>query len=192
METLSSNWWAVVLRGVAALLFGILALAAPSAALEILVLLFGAYALLDGVLAVLSSGSRPGESRWATLFEGLLGSAIGIFALAFPDAAEAALVVLVAAWSLATGVLEIVAALRLRKHIEGEWALALSGGLSVLFGVLLLANFDLGRVVLAYLLGAYAVFFGVLLLFLGFQLRAWRTAPGRQGNAIPRPWGRVG
>jgi uncharacterized membrane protein HdeD (DUF308 family) len=113
---------------------------------------------------------------------------VGIFALAFP---EAALVVLVAAWSLGTGILEIVAALRLRKHIEGEWALALSGGLSVLFG-LLLANIDLGRVVLAYLIGAYAVFFGVLLLFLGFQLRTWRTAPGRQGNAVPRPWGRVG
>jgi uncharacterized membrane protein HdeD (DUF308 family) len=168
------NWWALALRGLLAVLFGILAIAWPGIALGALVLLFGAYALVDGVLSIAAAvvGRTSGMPWWALLLEGVLGIATGIVTFAWPGITGIVLLYLIAAWAIFTGILEIVAAIQLRKEIQGEWLLALSGVLSVVFGLLLVARPGAGAVAVAWLIGAYAIVFGVLLMTLGFRLRS--------------------
>jgi uncharacterized membrane protein HdeD (DUF308 family) len=172
--SLVSNWWAVVLRGVVAILFAVLAFAWPGPTLAVLVYLFGAYALVDGVFAVATavSGHPDGQSAWALAVEGVVGIGIGVATFFWPAITAVALLYLIAFWAVATGVLEIIAAFSLRKHVPGEWVLALSGVLSIVFGFALLF-FPIGEALLTvvWLIGAYALAFGVLLVVLGFQLR---------------------
>src|SRR4051812_40770105 len=135
MVIFARNWWALVLRGVAGVLFGIAAFAWPNIALGALVLLFGAFALADGIFSIAAAvAGRPREGipSWALLVEGLLGIAVGIVTFAWPGITELALLYMIAAWAIATGVFEFVAAIQLRRHIRGEWLLALSGLLSIL------------------------------------------------------------
>ena len=133
---LARNWWALVLRGIFGVLFGITAFVWPGITLAVVMLLFGAYALVDGVFAIAAAvvGSRQSLPWWALLVEGLLGIAVGVFTFFWPGITELALIFLIAAWAVVTGIFEIVAAIRLRKEIRGEWLLALSGVLSILFG----------------------------------------------------------
>jgi uncharacterized membrane protein HdeD (DUF308 family) len=173
------NWWLIVTRGVLAVLFGVMALFWPGLTLLVLVLFFGAYALLDGVAALIAAfGGEQGRERWwALLIEGVVGIAVGIITLFWPAITELALLAVIAFWAIATGVLEIVAAVRLRREIEGEWLLALAGALSVLFGAFVVITPRAGALALVWLIGGYAIVFGVLLIALGLQLRAWGQTP---------------
>ena len=170
IEVSSRHWWAFALRGIAAILFGILAFAWPGITLAVLVLLWGAYALVDGVLAVISAFRTDNDHRWGLLLEGVVGIAAGIVTFALPGLTALVLVYIIAAWALITGVLELVAAFRLRRAIRDEWWLVLGGIASVVFGVVLLAAPGAGALALIWLIAVYAIVFGVLMLALALRL----------------------
>lgn len=170
---LSRSWWLLFLRGLAALIFGILTWVLPGISLAALVLLFGAYSMVDGIFCLWTAlaGPRDHESWWLLLLGGLVGIGVGILTFVAPGVTALALLIYIAVWAIATGVLEIVAAVRLRKEIKGEWALALAGLASVVFGVLIMARPAAGALALLWLIGSYAILFGVLLLVLAFKAR---------------------
>ena len=170
---LAHNWWTLVLRGLAAIIFGILAYVWPGITFTVLVLFFGAYALWDGIFALIAAFRAQGERRWALVLEGLVGVAAGLVTFFWTGAATLALLVIIAAWAIVTGVFEIIAAIRLREEIEGEWLLLVSGLLSVLFGIALAVWPAAGLVAVTWLIGAYAILYGILLIMLGFRLRTW-------------------
>ncbi len=178
MRVLARNWWALALRGVFAILFAVLSVFWPRITVRILVLLFGAYALVDGIFAVIAAiRAAEHHARWgALLLEGLAGLAVGIATFFWPAVTALALLYFIAAWAIVTGFFEIAAALRLRREIQGEWALILAGILSVFFGVLLLAFPGAGALAVVWLIAVYALAFGILLLLLGFRLRRLAVA----------------
>ena len=170
----SRSWWLVALRGGAAILFGIVAFAWPGVTLIALALLWGCYAIVDGVMAIVA-GWRvrdTGAPMWPLALLGALGVIAGLAAIIAPGVATLALVTLVGAWAIVTGALESVAAVRLRRAIEGEWMLVLAGSATVALGVAVLIRPGVGAIALAWWIGAYAIAFGVLLVVLGFRLRA--------------------
>ena len=169
----AGHWWALALRGVIAILFGLAALLRPDIALQALILLFGAYALVDGVFAIVGvfGGTRGGTPRWLLLLEGVVGILAGIIAFVNPGLTAFALLYLVAAWAIVTGLAQIATAIRLRQEIQGEWALILGGVLSVIFGLLLAVLPGVGILSLIWLIGAYAIVFGILLLITAFRVR---------------------
>jgi uncharacterized membrane protein HdeD (DUF308 family) len=173
LTQLTRNWWAVALRGVVAILFGVIALVWPGLTLEILVLFFGAYMFVDGVFAIIAAfTNRTGHDRWwVLLLEGLVGIAAGIITFLNLGLAMLVLIYVIAFWAIVTGVLEIVAAIWLRAEIQGEWMLALGGIASFVLGVLLLLFPAPGALTIAWLIGVYAILFGLLLLGLGLRLR---------------------
>ena len=156
-----------------AVLFGILVWVQPGISLAALVLLFGAYCMADGILGVWTAlaGTKDHEYWWLLLLNGLLGIGIGLLTFLAPGITALALLFYIAIWAVATGVLEISAAIRLRKEIGNEWLLLLSGLASVVLGVLLAAQPAAGVLAVLWLIGAYAIVFGVLLLLLAFKLR---------------------
>jgi uncharacterized membrane protein HdeD (DUF308 family) len=172
---LAKNWWSLAIRGLVALIVGAIAFVWPGITLAALVILFGAYALIDGVVSLIGAwrASRAHE-RWGVLvLEGIAGIVASVIAILWPGITAYALVVVIAAWALVTGAFEIAAAVRLRKHISGEWLLALSGVVSILFGLLMIAFPLAGALAIAYMVGIYAFVFGLLLVALGFRLRSW-------------------
>ena len=173
VDTLSRNWWLVVLRGVLGIAFGIITFVAPAISLAALVLLFGAYAFADGVLAIATAVRRRGttERWWILLLEGLVGIGAGLVTLFRPGITALVLLYIIAGWAVATGILELIAAVRLRKEIKHEWLLALSGIASVAFGVLIALFPGAGALALVIWIGAYAFVFGALLVALGLRLR---------------------
>jgi uncharacterized membrane protein HdeD (DUF308 family) len=174
---LSENWPMVALRGVAAIIFGVLALALPGITLLALILMFGAYALVDGVLNIVAAvrGREGGRPWWLLVIEGLVSLGAGIAAFALPGVTALVLVYIIGAWAIITGVLEVIAAVRLRKEIRNEWWLALSGVLSIVFGALVMLVPGAGALALVLWIGAYSVVFGAMLLALAFRLRRWHT-----------------
>jgi uncharacterized membrane protein HdeD (DUF308 family) len=183
--TLVVKWWAVVLRGVAAIVFGVVALFWPPSAVAALVLLFGAYALVDGVFNLVAAATAPRLGRpWGWLaVEGVVSIVTGLVAFFWPGLTAIALVLVIAFWSVVTGIAEILAAIWLRRYIKREWLLALSGFLSLAFGVLLFLAPVAGAVAIAIWVGAYAIVFGSLLVWLGLRLRAW----GREAEQLAAP-----
>jgi uncharacterized membrane protein HdeD (DUF308 family) len=169
---LARNWWAVVIRGVAAILFGVIALLAPGIALLSFVILFAAYMLVDGVFAIVSAvRAMTRHERWGLLIvQGLVSLVAGGLALVWPGLTIAVFVILVAAWSLVTGVLELIAAPRLERG-HGQIWMFLGGLASLLFGILLIITPLIGAIVLTWWIGAYAVVSGVSLCILAFRLR---------------------
>ena len=183
----TSSWWALVLRGIAAVLFGVLAFMWPGITLTALVFLFGAYALVDGAFSIVAGIKSHGEYKrwWLLLIEGCLSVAAGVFAFMVPAMTALILLILIASWAMVTGIFQIAAAIQLRKHITGEWILALSGILSVLFGALLLYNPVGGALAVVWLIGLYALISGMLLLVFGIKLRGLvRSAPHMVPNAV--------
>ena len=181
LDSLTRNWWAVALRGLAGILFGIITFVSPGISLAALVLLFGAYAFADGVLSIVSAVRRRGADRWwLLLLQGVVGIGAGVVTLLWPGITAIALLVVIAAWALVGGALQVAAAIRLRKVITGEWLLALSGVLSIALGVLLVVFPGPGALALVIWIGAYAFVFGILLLVLGFKLRGLRSPRAHQ------------
>lgn len=170
---LAANWWALVLRGIAAIIFGILTFVWPGVTITVLAIFFGAYALIDGILAIVSAvRAAERHRRWGVfLIEGIVGILAGLFALFAPVAAAAIFVYVLAAWALITGGLEIAAAIRLRRDIPNEWVLILTGILSILFGLLLFMAPLAGAVALVWIIAVYAILFGGLWIALGMRLR---------------------
>lgn len=170
---LSRNWWVLLLRGLVAIAFGVLVWFQPGISLAALVLLFGAYSAADGILGVWTAiAERKEREHWGLLLIwGLLGIGIGILTFLVPGITALALLFYIAIWAVATGVLEIVAAIRLRKEIEGEWLLILGGLVSVVFGVILMAQPLAGALAVLWMIAIYAVIFGVLLVILAFRVR---------------------
>jgi len=173
VNTLRKHWWILVLRGIAAILFGLAAYFWPGAALATLVLLFAIYAVADGVLALIAAVRRVGNDKhwWLLLLEGVVGIAAGVATFFYPGITALILLYFVAAWAVITGVLEIVAAVRLREEITGELWMGLSGLLSILFGVALFLMPGPGALAVVWLIAFYAILFGIFLIVLGFRLR---------------------
>jgi uncharacterized membrane protein HdeD (DUF308 family) len=169
---LARNWWAIALRGLVAILFGVIALFVPGAVLLTLALLFAAYLLVDGVLGIIAAvRAASHHERWGLLLaEGVVNIVVGVIAAMFPAAAVLGFVLLVAAWALITGVLMVVAAFRLHSS-HGRWWLFFAGIVSVVWGVLLVVAPLMGAVVLTWWLGGYAIVFGIMLLVVSFRLR---------------------
>jgi uncharacterized membrane protein HdeD (DUF308 family) len=181
---LSRNWWAIALRGVVAIAFGVLAFLLPGLTLYALVILFGAFAMVDGVLALVGAFRRR-EGRRPDLFliiGGLAGIAAGIIAFVLPGLSALALLYVIAAWAIVTGIAEVVAAYQLREEIRGEWLLALSGAVSFVFGLFIALFPGPGALAVVWLIAAYAIVSGVILLALAFRLRARLAASDHRGS----------
>ena len=170
LHTLARNWWALALRGLVAVLFGLLTFFVPGITLVTLVLLFGVYALMDGLFNVIAFFRVPAH-HWALLLEGVIGIIAGILTFAWPAITAVALLYVIAFWAIFTGVFEIIAGIRLRKEITNEWLLLVQGALSLLFGILILFAPGVGALAIVLWIGAYACVFGIALLALAFRLR---------------------
>jgi uncharacterized membrane protein HdeD (DUF308 family) len=177
MERLAKSWWALAIRGVAAIIFGVLTLLLPGVTLAVLILLFGSYAIVEGAVNVIAAVRGRGEERawWALLLAGLVSITAGVVTFLRPGLTELALLYVIAAWAVVTGVLEIAAAIRLRRRIRSEAWLGLNGILSIVFGVLTMLIPGGGALTIVWLIGAYAILFGGLLLRLSFRLRGRRA-----------------
>jgi uncharacterized membrane protein HdeD (DUF308 family) len=173
LHLLARHWWALALRGVFAVLFGLLTFFIPGITLLTLVLLFGAYAILDGIFDIVSAVRAPGH-HWPLILEGVVGIIIGILTFLWPGITTMVLLYLIAFWAIFTGVLEIVAGIRLREVIANEWLLILMGVLSVLFGIFILIFPGAGALAIVIWIGAYALLFGIMLIALAFLLRRFR------------------
>ncbi|RPH70762.1 MAG: HdeD family acid-resistance protein [Myxococcaceae bacterium] len=186
IHELARNWGWIALRGALAIVFGVLALAWPASAFAAIVLLFGAYAFVDGVFALVALFRGAGRERfWMLVIEAVVGIGIGILTIARPAATALALLYYVGIWAILTGIFELVAAIRLRKEITGEFWLGLAGVLSIVFGVVLFAAPGPAALALAVWIGAYAIVFGVMLLLLAFRLRRFtegHRTPGGTGT----------
>jgi len=172
------RWWTVLLRGLTAVAFGLLTFAWPHLTITTLVLLFGFYALMHGVFSLMAAlGNRQQtRSRWLLALEGVVGLWAGIVTLRSPSTTAMVLIFFIWVWAIATGILRIVEAIRLRKEISGEVWLALSGVVTVLFGIILMVRPMVGLIGLVWVIAGYALIFGLFEIMLGFELRAVRHA----------------
>ena len=168
------NWWLFVLRGVAAIVFGIIAIVYPDVTITALAIVFGIYAIVDSVGSFASAIGHRGADGWhraAHALEGVVALVAGVLALVLPDLTALALVVLIGIWAIVSGVVEIMAAIRLRRVIDTEWLLGISGVLSIIAGIVILVWPDAGAVAISWLIGTYAIVFGIVFVWLGFKLR---------------------
>jgi uncharacterized membrane protein HdeD (DUF308 family) len=174
-ELLLRSWWMLALRGVIALLFGVLAIVWPGLTLLWLVALFAAYALLGGVASVIGAvrHRHSDEKWWLILLLGLVSIGAGVSAILYPGLTALLLVLVMGANALVTGVLDIAVAIRLRKAIRGEWLLIVTGIISIVFGVLVFLFPDAGALALVWLISVHATVTGALLLALAFRVREW-------------------
>ncbi|MBX3158869.1 MAG: DUF308 domain-containing protein [Deltaproteobacteria bacterium] len=171
------RWWTIALRGIAAIVFGLLALAAPGAAFFSLVLVFGIYAIIDGILALSVGTSAVDHPRGAMIAQGLVSLVAGALALAWPGMTALVLLVVIGLWAIVAGVLEIVTAIRVRKAIRYEWLLGLEGVLSIAFGIALLLSPLAGAIVIGLWVGAYALVLGGMLVATSLRVRSYTREP---------------
>jgi uncharacterized membrane protein HdeD (DUF308 family) len=179
IETLKRHWWVPVIRGIAAIVFGIIAFVYPGLTIATLVLFFGAWVLIDGIFRIVGAiGHRASDPDWGwQLVIGILGIVVGLLTFHAPQITALALVIYIAAWALMIGASEIALAVKMRREIKGEWFLILMGLASIAFAVLLLWNPIAGAAAVIWLIAWYAVVMGVLAIFFGFRLRSLRTLP---------------
>ena len=184
---ITRNWWMVALRGAFAILFGILTIAWPQITVVVLVALFGAWALLDGISAFVAAwrSAEAKQTWWPFLVTGVLGVGAAIVTWVWPQITALSLLYVIAVWAIASGVLQIVAAIRMRKIITNEFWLALAGIGSVVFGLLVLVFPGAGAIGIAWAIGWYAILFGILLVMLGFRLRSMRPMGTSTGGVVP-------
>jgi uncharacterized membrane protein HdeD (DUF308 family) len=189
LHQMARNWGWVLLRGVAAIVFGVLAFLWPGVTLLALAILWGAWVMADGMLALVTAFRvrEQGRAFWPLILIGVLGIAAGVVAVVMPGLTAIVLLMFIAAWAIVTGALQIVVAIRLRREMVGEWLLALSGLVSIAFGVLMVTRPGAGALAVIWVIGAYSIFFGLLLAMLAFKLKgiAARATPTLTGT--PRP-----
>src|ERR671916_3292729 len=175
---LAPSWWALALRGLVAVLFGLAALFLPGLVLEVLLLLFGAYALVDGILAVVAAfrSSGRGMRRPLLLIEGVIGILFGILALFWPGLTALALLYMIAFWAILSGIARVVMAIMLRREIENEWSIALSGVLSIILGIVLILLPGAGLLAYTWLIGLLALALGFALVYYAFRVRGQRMS----------------
>ena len=174
LRILADNWWVLLIRGIAAILFGILAFLWPGLTLAVLVLLFGAYALVDGIFSIIAAfaaSDQPAGNRWLVGLGGLASIIFGILVFFWPGITAVVLLYFIAAWAIVTGILSIIAAIQLRREIEGEWWMITAGVLSILFGVFAYLYPGATALSLILVIAAYAVVFGIVLVILAFRVR---------------------
>jgi uncharacterized membrane protein HdeD (DUF308 family) len=176
LQGLARNWWVLLLRGLVAVGFGLLAIVWPGLTVLWMVLIFGMYVLADGVLAIVVAikGGSAAPRTWLVI-TGVAGIVAGVLTFAWPGVTAFVLLFFIAGWAIVTGVMQIVAAIRLRKEIEGEWLLVAGGAVSVIFGLVLFARPGEGAVALAFVIGAFAVVYGILLVVFALRLRGHAT-----------------
>src|SRR5215203_4737788 len=170
------SWWALVIRGLVAMLFGLAALFWPGLILTVLIILFGAYALVDGVLAIIAAfrSSWRGMRRPLLLIEGVIGILFGLVALFLPGLTSLALIYIIALWAILSGIARIAMAIMLRREIENEWSIALSGVLSVILGIVLILLPGAGLLTYTWLIGLMALLVGIALIYYAFRVRGQR------------------
>src|ERR1700680_2303633 len=173
LHALVANWWALALRGLVALLFGLLTFFLPGITLVTLVLLFGSYALVDGMFNV-TAFFQVRSQHWALLVEGVIGIAAGVITFAWPAVTALVLLYVIAFRAIFTGIFEIIAGIRLRKIITNEWVMLVMGAVSLLFGLFILYAPGAGAVAIVLWIGAYALVLGIFLLSLAFRLQGFR------------------
>jgi uncharacterized membrane protein HdeD (DUF308 family) len=171
LNAFTSHWWVLLLRGIAAVLFGFLAFVWPELTLVALVFLFGAYALVDGVTTLFVGGRAR---SWWMVFAGVFGIIAGGLMFIFPRITAFGLLILIASWAVVRGLFEIVAAIQLRKELTNEWMLILGGVLSIIFGILLVLNPAVGALAMVWLIGVFTLVFGIMMVILAFRLRGLR------------------
>jgi uncharacterized membrane protein HdeD (DUF308 family) len=176
---LGRNWWVFLIRGIAAVLFGILAFMSPGLTLAVLILMFGAYALVDGIFSIIAGIAARNEVErwWWMIIVGVAGILTGILTFVWPGMTALVLLYIIAAWAIFAGIAQTMAAIRLRKEIEGEWALILGGIASVIFGVLLILVPGAGALASIWIIASYAIIFGIVMIVLAFRVRGLRAAP---------------
>ena len=175
IQVLTRNWWALEMRGALTIVFGLVALLLPGMTLGAIILAFGIYALAEGsVLAVMSLARRHDSHWWVTLLQGIAGMTAGVVTLLWPKATAVTLLLIITAWAIATGLLEIAGALVLRSEPKGAWLLVLGGLVSLAFAYMLLSNPAVGALVLLSVIGIYAVVFGILQFALGSRVHHLR------------------
>ena len=184
-DVLIRNWGMVALRGVIALVFGLLTVFNPALTVAALILLFGAYAVANGVFTIIAAvANRRGERHWVTLvISGVLSVALGVLTFLMPGVTGIVLLYIIAGWAIITGITEIVTAVRLRKVITGEWLLIVAGVISIALGVILIIFPGAGALAVALWIGTYAIMFGILLIALAFRLRSWGRDHGTEATA---------
>jgi len=174
----AKHWWEILLRGIIALIFGVLVLAWPAIALFIFAIAFGAFVFVDGIftlVAAVNYKAGAGRRTWPFI-SGIAGIIVGLITLFWPAITEVALILLVTAWALVTGVMELVFAFKANQNAAIRWMFAISGILSLVLGILLLARPIIGALVIVWIIGAYAVLAGILLIILGFRLRSVKAS----------------
>ena len=181
LQTLKRHWWVPVLRGVAAIIFGVIAFTHPLMAAATLVIFFGAWVLVDGIFRIVGAiGHRDSDPDWGfNLIIGILGVIVGLLTFHAPAITALALVIYIAAWALMVGATEIALAIKMRREIKGEWLLILLGLASIIFAGLLLWNPLAGAAALIWIVAWYAVIMGVLAIIFGFRLRSLPTLATR-------------
>ena len=180
LETFKRHWWVAVLRGVAAIIFGIIAFTHPVMAAATLVLFFGAWVLIDGIFRIVGAIRDRSDSDWGwQLVIGILGVMVGLLTFHAPGITALALVIYIAAWALMIGATEIALAIKMRREIKGEWFLILMGLASIIFAGLLLWNPIAGAAALIWIIAWYAVIMGVLAIIFGFRVRSLPTLATR-------------
>jgi uncharacterized membrane protein HdeD (DUF308 family) len=168
------HWWQVAARGLIALLFGIMLLAWPGVSLFIFAILFGAFAFVDGIftlVAAVNYKAGAGQRTWLFV-RGILGIIVGIITFFWPAITELALVLLIGAWALVAGIMELNFAFRAVRETGAKWLFAVSGILSIILGILLLVSPIAAIIAVIWIIGAYAVIVGIVLIVLGFRLRS--------------------
>jgi uncharacterized membrane protein HdeD (DUF308 family) len=177
IESLKRHWWVPVLRGIAAIVFGVIAFVYPGITIATLVLFFGAWVLIDGIFRVIGAiGHRVSDPDWGWhIVIGIVGIMVGLLTFHAPQITALALIIYIAAWALMVGATEIAFAIKLRREIKGEWFLILMGLASIVFAILLLWNPVAGAAAVIWLIAWYAVVLGILAIFFGFRLRSLRT-----------------
>ena len=178
LKMMTGKWWVLLVRGIAAILFGLAAMVWPGLTIGALILMFGAFAIVDGVGALFAAFAHRGEAQywWATALEGVVGILLGILVMVWPGISAIALLFWIAAWAIVTGVFEVVSAIQLRKEISGEFWLILSGLLSILFGIFAFIRPGAGALAVIWVIAIYAIAFGITLIMLSFKVRGLNQA----------------